>query len=65
MHTNLEKFTLTDLRPENMYLTSWEIKQLSCRKLSLLCVGGSSSASVHLSSTSKVPPKYWSINDLE
>lgn len=50
--------SLTDLIPLSMYLTSCEMKQLNCRKFSLLIVGGSSSVSVHFISMSNVPPKY-------
>lgn len=54
---------LTDLNPDCRYLTSCEMKQDSCRKDSVLRVGGSS-ASEHTSSTSRVPPKYCSITDV-
>lgn len=55
--------TLTDLRPDCKYLTSCEIKHESCRNDSVERVGGSS-ASLHTSSTSNVPPKYCSTRDL-
>jgi len=48
-----------------MYLTSIEIKQLNCRKFSVVTVEGSSGSSSELILTSKVPPKNWSINELK
>lgn len=65
MDKRIKLCPLTDLSPESMYLTSCEMKQLSCRKFSLLKLGGSSSASTHFNSQSNVPPKYWSTSDLQ
>jgi len=48
-----------------MYLTSIEIKQLSCKKFSVEIVAGSSGASSEVILTWKVPPKNCSINELE
>jgi hypothetical protein len=65
MYKKIKLYPLTDLSPDSMYLTSCEMKQLSCRKFSLLKLGGSSSASTHFNSQSNVPPKYWSTSDLQ
>lgn len=48
-----------------MYLTSGEMKQVSCRKFSVDLVNGSSAASMHFISISNFPPRYCSIKELE
>jgi len=58
-------YILTDFRPLCMYFTSMEMKQLNCKKFSLVTVEGSSGSSSELILTSKVPPKNWSINELK
>lgn len=55
----------TDRIPLSIYFTSCEMKQLNCRKFSLLDVAISSSDSVHFISTWNEPPKYWSIKELK
>lgn len=48
---------LTDLMPLSIYFTSCEIKQLNCRKFSLIFFASSSGASLHFISISNEPPK--------
>jgi len=55
----------TFFKPECIYLTSWDIKQLNCRNDSVVLVTSSASLSTHFHSTSNEPPKNWSIVDLK
>lgn len=64
-HYVKNKTPLTDRSPLCMYLTSGEMKQVSCRKFSVVLVAGSSPASMHFISMSNRPPKYCSTNELK
>jgi len=56
---------ITFFKPECIYLTSWDIKQLNWRNDSVVLVTSSVSFSTHFHSTSNEPPKNWSIADLK